>query len=145
MDELDLWQRALSPAEIHAIYAAASAGKYSTNSLYPNYQVAIDGISTNIVIISNFAGAWQPETSSFIATNTQTIIELAGNTLGVLLDDIQVVALPFTNYNNYYLPEEPIEPVYRRKSARLLDAERLGHAPGFVATDQWSVLGWTCR
>ncbi len=110
IDETSIYDRALSAAEIHAIYQARSAGKYSTNSLYPNYQVAIDGISTNIVIITNFAGGWQPETSSFIATNSQTTIELAGNPLGVLLDDIQVVQLPFTNYNNYYLPEEPISP-----------------------------------
>jgi subtilisin-like proprotein convertase family protein len=110
LDELDLWQRALSPAEVYAIYAAKSLGKYSTNSLYPNFQVAFDGISTNTVIVTNFDGLWQAETNSFIATNTQTTIELAGNPLGVLLDNVELVQLPFTNYENYFLPEEPLAP-----------------------------------
>jgi subtilisin-like proprotein convertase family protein len=112
LDELDLWQRALSPAEIHAIYVAGSLGKYSTNSLYPNFQVAFDGLATNTVVITNFAQTnWQACTNSFIATNRQTTIELAGNTLSVLLDDVQLVQLPYTNYNNYYLPEEPLAPI----------------------------------
>jgi subtilisin-like proprotein convertase family protein len=111
LDELDLWQRALSPAEVHAIFAAGSLGKYSTNSLYPNFQVTFDGLATNTVVLTNFAGGWQAFTNSFVATNYQTTIELAGNTLSVLLDDIQVVQLPYTNYNNYYLPEEPLAPI----------------------------------
>ncbi len=111
IDETSIYNRALTPAEIHAIYAAGSAGKYNTNSLYPNYNVGLDGIATNLVIIiSNFAGAWQPETNSFIATNTQTTIEFAGNPLGVLLDNIDLVQLPFTNYENHFLPEEPMSP-----------------------------------
>jgi hypothetical protein len=112
LDELDLWQRALSPAEVHAIYAAGSLGKYNTNSLYPNFQVAFDGLATNTVVITNFAQTnWQVYTNSFVATNNQTTIELAGNTLSVLLDDVQLVQLPYTNYNNYYLPEEPLAPI----------------------------------
>jgi subtilisin-like proprotein convertase family protein len=112
LDELDLWHRALTPAEIHAIYAAGSAGKYNTNSLYPNYQVTVDGIATNTVILTNFNSTnWIACTNSFIATSNQTTIELFGNTLGVLLDDIQLVQLPYTNYNNYYLPEEPLTPL----------------------------------
>jgi hypothetical protein len=112
LDELDLWQRALSPAEIHAIYAAGSDGKYSTNSLYPNFQVVFDGIATNDIILPNFAATnWQLYTNSFIATSNQTTIELLGNPLGVLLDDINLIQLPYTNYNNYYLPEEPLSPL----------------------------------
>ncbi len=110
LDELDLWNRALSPAEIQAIYTAGSQGKYSTNSFYPNFQVTIDGIATNIVIVTNFTGSWEAHTNSFIATSNQVTIELAGNPLSVLLDDVQLLALPFTNYNNYYLPEEPLSP-----------------------------------
>ena len=111
IDETSIYNRALTAAEIHAIYAAGSSGKYSTNSLYPNFQVAIDGISTNTVIITNFAATnWQSCTNSFIATGSQTTIELAGNPLGVLLDDVELVQLPYTNYDNYFLPEEPLAP-----------------------------------
>ena len=111
LDELDLWQRALTPAEIHAIYAAGSSGKYSTNSLYPNFEVSLDSIKTNITVLTNFDTTnWIAYTNSFVATSNQTTIELAGNPLGVLLDDIQLIQLPYTNYNNYYLPEEPLTP-----------------------------------
>ena len=108
LDELDLWSRALSPAEIQAIYDAGSQGKYNTNSLLPNLQVSIDGYLTNRLILTNFTGGWQACTNSFTATNAQTTIELAGNTLSVLLDDVSLVELPSTNYNNYYLAEEPL-------------------------------------
>ncbi|HEX4120987.1 MAG TPA: LamG-like jellyroll fold domain-containing protein, partial [Verrucomicrobiae bacterium] len=110
LDELDFWSRALSGAEVHAIYAAGSAGKYSSNSLFPNFELAIDGYSTNTIILTNFDGPWRIFTNSFIATNTETTIELAGNTLSTLFDDIQLIKLPSTNYDNYFLPEEPLAP-----------------------------------
>ncbi|MGA2177493.1 MAG: S8 family serine peptidase [Verrucomicrobiota bacterium] len=110
IDETSLYNRALSPAEIRAICNAGSRGKYSTNSLLPNFQLSIDGVATNTVILTNFAGPWEGLTNSFTATNSQTTIELAGNPLSVLFDDIQLVELPNTNYNNYYLAEEPLTP-----------------------------------
>jgi subtilisin-like proprotein convertase family protein len=111
IDEVSVYDRALSPAEIFSIDEAGSLGKYSTNSLYPNLRVTFDGIATNTVVVPNFdATNWIAYTNSFVALSNQTTIELAGNPLGVLLDDIQLVRLPFTNYNNYYLPEEPLTP-----------------------------------
>ncbi len=100
----------MSPAEIQAIYKAGGAGKYNSNSLLPNFEVSIDGYSTNTVILTNFSGPWQQFTNSFIATNSQVTVELQGNTLSALLDDIQLVELPSTNFNNYFLPEEPLTP-----------------------------------
>ncbi len=110
LDELDLFNRGLSPAEIYAIYHAGSLGKYSTNSILPNFDVTIDGISTNNIILTNASGGWQLFTNSFVANSDQVTIEFSGNALGVLLDDIQLIQLPATNYNNYYLPEEPLTP-----------------------------------
>lgn len=110
IDEPSLYDRALSPAEIEAIYQSDSAGKYNANSLLPNFQVSIDGYSTNTIVRPSFDGTWTPYTNSFVATNTQTTIELVGNTLGSLFDDVEFVELPSTNYNNYFLPEEPMTP-----------------------------------
>jgi subtilisin-like proprotein convertase family protein len=110
VDEISLYNRALSPAELQAIYAAGSNGKYSPNGiLYPNFQVSIDGYSTN-TMTNSFSGGWQLFTNSFIPTNSVVTIELAGNTMSTLFDDIQLVQLPSTNYNNYYQPEEPLTP-----------------------------------
>jgi autotransporter-associated beta strand protein len=110
LDELDLINRALSPAEVYAIYHAGSLGKYNTNSLLPNFQLTIDGVTTNTVILTNASEGWQLITNSFIATNNQVTVEFSGNTMGVLFDDIQLIQLAATNYNNYYLPEEPLTP-----------------------------------
>jgi subtilisin-like proprotein convertase family protein len=110
IDETSLYNRALSPAEIYAIYHAGSLGKYSTNSILPNFNLTIDGISTNNIILTNASGGWQLFTNSFVANGDQVTIEFSGNALGVLLDDIQLIQLPATNYNNYYLPEEPLTP-----------------------------------
>ncbi|MGD0814502.1 MAG: S8 family serine peptidase [Verrucomicrobiota bacterium] len=110
LDEISLYNRFLSPAEIYAIYHAGSLGKYSTNSVLPNFDLTIDGISTNNVILTNAWGGWQLFTNSFVANSDNVTIEFSGNPLGVLLDDIQIVQLPSTNYNNYYLPEEPLTP-----------------------------------
>jgi subtilisin-like proprotein convertase family protein len=110
IDETSLYNRALSPAEIKAIFAAGSLGKYNTNSLLPNFDVSIDGYSTNTQILTTFGGVWQQFTNSFIATNTQTTIEFAGNALSTLFDNIELVQLPSTNFDNYFLPEEPLTP-----------------------------------
>ncbi|HUD81933.1 MAG TPA: LamG-like jellyroll fold domain-containing protein, partial [Candidatus Saccharimonadales bacterium] len=110
IDEVSLYNRALSPAEIQAIYDAGSLGKYNTNSLLPNFEVSVDGYATNTEILTSFAGPWQQYTNSFIATNTQVTVEFAGNTLSTLFDDIELVQLPSTNFNNYFLPEEPLTP-----------------------------------
>jgi subtilisin-like proprotein convertase family protein len=112
IDEVSLYNRALSPAEVQAIYDAGSLGKYNTNSLLPNFEVSVDGYSTNTEILPTFGvgGVWQQFTNSFIATNSQVTIELAGNTLSTLFDDIELIQLPSTNYNNYFLPEEPLTP-----------------------------------
>jgi autotransporter-associated beta strand protein len=110
LDELDIIDRALSPAEVYAIYHAGSLGKYTTNSVLPNFQLTIDDVATNTVILTNASGDWELITNSFTATNDEITVEFSGNPMGVLLDDIQLIQVPVTNYNNYYLPEEPLTP-----------------------------------
>jgi autotransporter-associated beta strand protein len=110
LDELDLYDRALSPAEVFAIYHAGSLGKATTNSLLPNFSLTLDNIATNTIIFTNGSSDWQLFTNSFIATNNSVTVEFAGNPMGVLIDQIQLIQLPTTNYDNYYLPEEPISP-----------------------------------
>jgi subtilisin-like proprotein convertase family protein len=146
LDELDLWNRALTPAEIQAVYAAGSAGKYSTNSLYPNFQLTIDGVATNTVIITNFAQTnWISLTNSFIATSNQTTIELAGNPLGVLLDDLVLVQLPYTNYNNYYLPEEPLAPIIGQNPQGCWTLSIWDTRQDSALKTNGTLLGWTLQ
>jgi subtilisin-like proprotein convertase family protein len=146
LDEQDLWNRALTPAEIHAIYAAGHSGKYSTNSLYPNFQLAFDGVSSNTVILTNFSETnWQAYTNSFIAVSNQTTIELAGNPLGVLLDDIVLVQLPYTNYNNYYLPEEPLTPIVGQNPQGCWTLSIWDTRQDSAQPTNGTLLGWTLQ
>lgn len=98
LDELDLFNRALSPAEIRAIYLAGSAGKYSHDehgavTPWPAFQVTVDGIATNTYTVSNAlkSDSWSIFTREFTADKSEVQIEFAGNPLGVLLDDIALV------------------------------------------------------
>jgi hypothetical protein len=92
LDELDLFNRALSPAEIYAIYLAGSDGKYSpVSTLLPNFQLTVDGVMTNTIVLTTASGPWQLFTNSFAAKKSQTTIEFEGNSLGVLFDDIQLI------------------------------------------------------
>jgi subtilisin-like proprotein convertase family protein len=106
-DEVCLYGRALSPAEIEAIYNAGSVGKGSTNSINPNMTITFDGVSTNLYISPS--NTWQAITNIFVATSDHTTVEIAGNSANsMLLDDISFVDLPATNYNNFFMPEESL-------------------------------------
>jgi subtilisin-like proprotein convertase family protein len=145
LDELDLFNRALSPAEVYAIYHAASLGKYSTNSILPNFDVTIDGISTNNIIFTNASGGWQLFTNSFVANSDQVTIEFAGNALGVLLDDIQLIQLPVTNYNNYYLPEEPLTPFVGENPLGCWTLDVWDTRDDSSQPDNGTLLSWTMQ
>ncbi|HWD19768.1 MAG TPA: LamG-like jellyroll fold domain-containing protein [Verrucomicrobiae bacterium] len=107
IDETAMYSRALSPTEINAIYQAGSAGKGSTNSVFPNLSMVVQGISTNTLIDST--NGWLAFTNVFTAASSQTTVAFVGNSAnGILLDDISVSALPATNYNNYFKPEESL-------------------------------------
>jgi subtilisin-like proprotein convertase family protein len=143
LDELDLFDRALSPAEIYAIYHAGSMGKYTTNSILPNFTLTIDGITTNNIILTNPAGGWQLFTNSFTANSSQVTVEFAGNAMGVLLDDIELIQLPATNYNNYYLPEEPLTPFIGENPQGCWTLDIWDTRTDSPLPDDGTLLGWT--
>jgi len=107
VDELDFWNRGLTPTEVKAIYDAGSAGKYSTNAILANMTVKIDGVETNLFV--SYSNTWQGLTNVFVAASPKTTVEFLGNSpVSMLLDDVALVELPATNYPNYYLPEESL-------------------------------------
>jgi subtilisin-like proprotein convertase family protein len=125
IDEVSVYQRSVSPAEIYDIWAAGHAGKRTTTSVLPNISYEING-GTNQTLISttgntNFVtgpgDSWQTNTIGFTATNDGTQFTISGNALGMLLDDIVCVELPNTNYNNYFLPEESLSAFHGENAA----------------------------
>ncbi|MDB6057522.1 MAG: Peptidase and in kexin sedolisin, partial [Verrucomicrobiales bacterium] len=116
LDEVTVYQRSLSPAEIYDIYAAGRAGKRTTTSILPNISYIIDGVTNdtlvsgpgNSLFVTGPGDAWQTNTIGFTATNSATQITIKGNPLGMLLDDVILKELPNTNYANYFFPEESL-------------------------------------
>jgi hypothetical protein len=145
LDEVSLYNRALSTAEIQAIYNAGSEGKYSVTSLMPNFVVSLDGYSTNTIILPNFAGGWQSFTNSFVASNDQVTVEFAGNTLSTLFDDIELVELPDDNYKNDYLPEEPLTPFFGENAQGCWTLEVWDTRDDSALTNNGTLLSWNLQ
>jgi subtilisin-like proprotein convertase family protein len=120
MDEMSIYSRALSGAEIAAIY---NVSVFSTNgfgntngligkfdpSVTPAYglaeaQVAF-GTTTNIIYGVN--NQWELNSFTFTATSNAMPLQISGLEPGILLDDFSVSEMPLTNL--YYLPEQSLD------------------------------------
>jgi hypothetical protein len=142
LDEVSLYSRALCPAEAQAIHNAGSAGKYSTNSVLPNMFVSVDGSATNLII--NNSSNWLAFTNTFIASSGQTTVEFTGNSaLSMLLDDIQLLQVPTTNYNNYFMPEESLSSLTGEDPAGCWTLDVWDTRNDSVASDSTMLLSWT--
>jgi subtilisin-like proprotein convertase family protein len=120
MDEMSIYGRALSGAEIAAIYnvsAFSTNGFGNTNGLVgkfdptvtPAYglaeaQVAF-GTTTNIIYGVN--NQWELNSFTFTATSNAMPLQISGLEPGILLDDFAVSEMPLTNL--YYLPEQSLD------------------------------------
>ncbi len=103
IDEVSIYDRALTAAEVQGIYSAGSAGKSTALSVYPNATVEIPGAVTNTLFGTNI---WQTTNLTFVAANNQTEVRLVGNPLGMLFDE---VTLREAGNTAYYLPEESLD------------------------------------
>lgn len=94
IDDLAVFNRALSPVEVQAIFAAAAAGKCGltippTNCVSFAAQVVADGITTNITALTT---NWITNAISFIASQSNTFAAFSalGGNSGLLLDTISL-------------------------------------------------------
>ena len=114
MDEMSVYSRFLSPAEIAAIYRASittsnrNIGKFDP-SISPAESVAEAQVSfgdtTNIIFGNNHT--WQVQGFSLRAVSNTLPIQITGLEPGVLLDSFNLVEKPPGNL--FYLPEEPLK------------------------------------
>jgi subtilisin-like proprotein convertase family protein len=112
LDEPSIYNRPLSASEIKAIYNQGSAGKYNTNAPsiaqgLAEAQVTLNGAPQPIFFGNNTS--WQTATYSFIATQTNTPLQITGIEPGMLLDNFVMTQIPTNNYDLYYLPEESLD------------------------------------
>jgi len=126
IDEMSLYSRALTDAEIWGVFHATNNGKVDALSPYANFEVRVEGVRTNTVVSGD---NWTTHTFTFRALSNSTSLTLAGRPLGVLIDEVAVV----DTGNTYYLPEEPITPFLGQNAQGVWQLEiwdnRLG---GFV-------------
>jgi subtilisin-like proprotein convertase family protein len=114
MDEMSLYSRALSHAEISAVYNV-SAG--TTNRLIGKFDPSVTpavglaealvafGPSSNVIYGVN--NQWEVNSFTFTATTNSMPLTISGIEPGILLDSFVVNEAPETNL--YYLPEQALE------------------------------------
>lgn len=106
IDELSFYNRALSEAEVVGIYNAGSAGKYGNSMPQAGGLIIINGVTNELYTSMN---VWQTNSIVFEATNSSVSFELDGRPLGLLFDSVQLELLAYTNYDNYFKPEESMD------------------------------------
>jgi hypothetical protein len=108
VDELSVYQRALSASEVKAIYNLRTAGKFDASAPIPNSlaeaRVVVGGISTNIIFGNNTN--WQTQLASWTANQAGTPIQITGLEPGVLLDSFNLTE---SGGGLFYLPEESLD------------------------------------
>lgn len=102
LDELTVYNRALTEEEVLEIYWMDSLGKARPPAL-PATVVRVDG-AANTVVASD--PLWQTNGMTFLATRTNALIEVARVLPGALLDSFSLRELPATTF----FPEEPLKP-----------------------------------
>ena len=114
MDEMSVYGRALSAAEIAAIYQASA---FSTNRAIGKFDPAVTpayglaeaqvmfGATSNVIFGVN--DQWQLDSYTFTATSNSMPLQITGLEPGMLLDDFEVTQAPVTNL--YYLPEQSLD------------------------------------
>jgi subtilisin-like proprotein convertase family protein len=113
MDEMSIYSRALSDAEIAGIYRISAT---ATNGLTGKFDPAtvpepglaeaavVFGSDSNIIFGVN--NQWEVNSYTFTATSNMMPLRITGLQPGILLDDFAVSQAPLTNI--YYLPEQSL-------------------------------------
>ena len=135
VDELDLWNRALTDVEIAAIYQAGTnhIGKATPVSIFPNCEFLVNGVTNTIIIAPASSANWLTNTRLFHRPRLQHHRRPPRQSPGPV-----VRRFPRANPGQSQLrpARRTAGPVQRPKPLRLLDARCLGHAHRLGLPDQ---------
>lgn len=133
MDEMSVYGRSLSLAEISAIYQASAL---TTNRLTGKFDPAVTpavGLAEAAVIFGSTSNVifgvndeWDINSFTFTATTNAMPLTISGIAPGILLDEFTVAEAPQTNL--YYFPEQA-----------------LASLNGTVAAGNWTLEVWDSR
>jgi subtilisin-like proprotein convertase family protein len=108
IDELSLYNRALSDSEIKAIFTNGTAGKFDASAAIPQNlaeaTVAITGVGSSVLYGNNTS--WQTQNTTFTATQNGTPLIISGLEPGMLLDSF---TLTQSAGDLFYLPEQSLD------------------------------------
>jgi subtilisin-like proprotein convertase family protein len=147
MDEMSLYSRALSLAEISAIYQASA---FTTNRLLgkfdPNVTPAaglaeaavVFGSDSNIIFGIN--DQWEMNSYTFTAKSNSMPLRITGLEPGILLDSFHVSEAPLTNL--YYFPEEALEALTGNAAAGNWTLQVWDNRAGAYVTNVSQLVNW---
>jgi subtilisin-like proprotein convertase family protein len=146
MDEMSIYSRFLSPAEIAAIYNISAnttnrnLGKFdpeiTPGESLAEAQVSFGGV-TNIIYGAN--RSWQAEGFTLKAPSNNVPLQITGLEPGVLLDSFAVSQEPPGNL--YYLPEQPLQALVGSNALGNWTLEIRDARTGAVATNA-QLVSW---
>ncbi len=133
IDEIAIYNRALSGSEIQSIYTTGLAGNGRCSGFIcmPSTSISIDGqIATNHVMYGG--QRWTTNFLTFMATNDNSVIEIAGSPIGFLFDSFYLFDI---SDSVYYLPEETLDVLKAQNSFGLWRLEVWDNRVGQVLTN----------
>ncbi|RME94442.1 MAG: hypothetical protein D6766_05815, partial [Verrucomicrobia bacterium] len=102
LDEVTLYRRALTAAEVATLYEFGPVGK-ALPPFAPTTRLSVDDVPLGVL---NSGDAWETNGFTFLATTTNSVLTVEALDAGALLDSFSLHDLP----NTTFLPEEPLQP-----------------------------------
>jgi len=147
MDEMSIYNRALSGAEIAAIYQVSAdttnrtVGKFDP-TVTPAYGLAeaevTFGATSNLIFGVN--NQWELNSYTFTATSNSMPLQISGLEPGILLDDFNVSEAPLTNL--YYLPEQSLDALNGSSANGNWSLQVWDNLTGAAVTNLSQLLSW---
>jgi subtilisin-like proprotein convertase family protein len=147
MDEMSLYSRALSLAEISAIYNVSAS---TTNRLIGKFDPSVTpavglaeaavvfGGTSNIIFGVN--DQWEVNSYTFTAQSNSMPLRITGLEPGILLDNFNVSEASLTNL--YYLPEESLEALSGSAAAGDWTLQVWDNRAGAYVTNVDQLVNW---
>jgi len=146
MDEMSIYSRALSDAEIQAIYEISNlttnrnVGKFDP-SVTPAEGLAEAGVTfggmSNVIFGAN--STWQEQSFAFTAVTNSLPLQFTGVEPGMLLDSFAISVAPAGNL--YYLPEQSLDELVGSSAFGTWTLEIWDNRAGAVSTNA-QLLDW---
>jgi subtilisin-like proprotein convertase family protein len=147
MDEMSIYSRALSHAEILGIYQVSA---FSTNRNIGKFDPTVTpaeglaeaqvsfGTTTNVLYGQN--KQWQVDSYTFTATSNSMPLQISGLEPGMLLDSFNVSETPLGNL--YYLPEQSLDELDGESPNGIWTLEIWDNRTGAYITNGDQLINW---